>query len=113
MDTSRLRLLFRDGKSEFGIHLDYCDAVGQAEHELPYGNIVALNTHAAVLHYQHQAKSVPEQTLSFLIDAGASFNGYASDITRTYSMEDNDFAALISRFDDLQQELVGEVRFGR
>ena len=103
---------FRAGKSEFGIHLDYCAAVGHAEHELPYGSIVALNAHAAVLHYQHQAKSVPEQIRSFLIDAGASFNGYASDITRTYSMEDDDFADLTGRFDDLQQELVGEVRTG-
>jgi Xaa-Pro dipeptidase len=103
---------FREGKSEFGIHLDYCAAVGHAEHELPYGNIIALNAHASVLHYQHQAKSAPEQIRSFLIDAGASFNGYASDITRTYAMADDDFATLIERFDDLQQELVGEVRTG-
>lgn len=103
---------FREGKSEFGIHLDYCDATGHAEYELPYGNIIALNEHAAVLHYQHQAKSAPGQTRSFLIDAGARFNGYASDITRTYALEDDEFATLIGRFDDLQQELVDEVRTG-
>src|SRR5690606_7434652 len=34
---------FRAGASEFGIHLAYCQAVGQDANELPYGNIVALN----------------------------------------------------------------------
>ena len=103
---------FRAGKSEFEIHLAYCGAVGHAEHELPYGNIIALNENAAVLHYQHQARTLPERTRSFLIDAGARFHGYASDITRTHAMEDDEFATLIARFDDLQQALVREVRAG-
>jgi Xaa-Pro dipeptidase len=96
---------FRSGKSEFDIHLTYCRAVGHAENELPYGNIIAL-------HYQHQSIEKPKQHRSFLIDAGARFNGYASDITRTYSKEDDEFAALIERFESLQLELVSEVRAG-
>ena len=52
---------------------------------LPYANIVALNEHCAVLHYQYQDTVKPAQSRSFLIDAGAQFNGYASDITRTWS----------------------------
>jgi Xaa-Pro dipeptidase len=103
---------FQAGKSEFDIHLDYCRAVGQADIELPYGNIIALNENGAVLHYQHQSRSKPAAAKSFLIDAGASINGYASDITRTYAKEDGEFAHLIERFDQLQQELVAEVKAG-
>jgi len=103
---------FKTGKSEFDIHLDYCRAVGQADLELPYGNIIALNENGAVLHYQHQSRSKPAEARSFLIDAGASIYGYASDITRTYAKEDGEFADLIERFDQLQQELVAEVKAG-
>ncbi|REN21134.1 M24 family metallopeptidase, partial [Mycobacterium tuberculosis] len=42
---------FRAGASEFEIHMAYCRAVGQDANELPYGNIIGLNEHAAVLHY--------------------------------------------------------------
>ena len=42
---------FRDGLPEFEIHRDYCSAVGHVDAELPYGNIIALNNHGAVLHY--------------------------------------------------------------
>ena len=103
---------FRAGKSEFDIHLDYCRATGHGENELPYGNIVALNENGAVLHHQHLAHEAPAETRSFLIDAGAAVNGYASDITRTYAARDDDFAALVERFDRLQLELVDEVRAG-
>ena len=103
---------FMTGKSEFDIHLDYCRAVGQADLELPYGNIIALNENGAVLHYQHQSRNKPEEARSFLIDAGASIYGYASDITRTYAKEDDEFKELIERFDQLQQELVAEVTAG-
>lgn len=103
---------FRTGKSEFDIYLDYCQAVGHAENELPYGNIVALNENGAVLHYQHQRRDKPREIRSFLIDAGARVQGYASDITRTYAKEDGEFAELIKRFDCLQRELVAEVRVG-
>lgn len=103
---------FMAGKSEFGIHLDYCQAVGHSENELPYGNIVALNENGAVLHYQHQAHDTPREIRSFLIDAGARVNGYASDITRTYAKNDGEFKDLIGRFDQLQKELVSEVRVG-
>jgi len=103
---------FRAGKSEFEIHLDYCRATGHSENELPYGNIVALNENGAILHHQFLEHEVPAETRSFLIDAGATVNGYASDITRTYSANDDEFAELIERFDTLQLELVDEVRAG-
>ena len=103
---------FRAGKSEYDIHLDYCRAVGHTENELPYGNIIALNENGAVLHYQHQARQAPAVLRSFLIDAGAQVHGYASDITRTHANGDADFAALIERMDELQRNLVGQVRPG-
>ena len=103
---------FREGKSEFDIHLAYCRAVDHNENELPYGNIVALNQNGAVLHYQHQQRSAPENIRSFLIDAGAQVHRYASDITRTYSFDDGEFADLTAGFETLQLELVSEVKAG-
>lgn len=103
---------FRAGRSEYDIHLAYCQAVSHTENELPYGNIIALNEHSAIMHYQHQAREVPGDIRSFLIDAGASFNGFASDITRTYSYTSSEYRDLIKRMDRLQQELLGEVRAG-
>ncbi|MBJ89062.1 MAG: Xaa-Pro dipeptidase [Woeseia sp.] len=101
---------FREGKSEFDIHLNYCRSVGLTENQLPYRNIIALNEHAAILHYQHQSPEKPNIVKSFLIDAGAQYNGYASDITRTYAKEQDEFSDLIARFDILQLELVEAVR---
>ena len=103
---------FLSGRSEHDIHLDYCRAVGHTENALPYGNIIALNENGAVLHYQHQSREKPAEHRSFLIDAGAKVNGYASDITRTYAKKSGEFADLIARFDQLQQELVAEVVAG-
>lgn len=103
---------FRAGKSEYEIHLEYCRAVEHTEKELPYGNIIAINEHGAVLHYQHQSRDRRVEPRSFLIDAGASVNGYACDITRTYAKESGEFADLIERFDQLQQKLVAEVKTG-
>ena len=103
---------FRAGRSEYEIHFAYCQAVEHTENELPYGNIIALNEHGAIMHYQHQAREVPPETRSFLIDAGASVKGYASDITRTYSFEDSEYQEFIDRLDALQLELVSEVKAG-
>ncbi len=103
---------FRDGRSEFDIHQAYCAAVRHTEAELPYGNIVALNEHAAVLHYAALDRAVPDERLSFLIDAGAQVHGYASDITRTYSHGDRRFQELIDRMDVLQRDIVERVDSG-
>jgi Xaa-Pro dipeptidase len=103
---------FRDGRSEYEIHLAYCRAAEHTEGELPYGNIIALNEHSAIMHYQHQERQAPAKIRSFLIDAGARVNGYASDITRTYSYADSEFQEFVDRMDALQLELVGEVKAG-
>ncbi len=103
---------FRDGASEFDIHQAYRAAVSLGDNELPYGNIVAINEHGAVLHYTDLDRSAPAESRSFLIDAGAQVHGYASDITRTYSAADADFEALIERMDVLQLKIVDGVRVG-
>ena len=78
---------FRQGQGEFAINMAYCAAVEQDANELPYGNIIALNEHGAVLHYMELDRQAPAASRSFLIDAGASFHGYASDITRSYAAD--------------------------
>lgn len=103
---------FREGLSEFEIHRAYCHAVSHTDSELPYGNIVALNEHGAVLHYTEFDRASPDTLRSFLIDAGAQVHGYASDITRTYSFEDERFQSLIDRMNAMELEIVAEVRAG-
>lgn len=103
---------FREGASEYEIHLAYCRATGHTDLDLPYDNIIAINAHGAVLHYQGRDRDpVPRDgRRSLLIDAGASFAGYACDITRTFSYRDDEFADLIAAMDAMQQRLCGEVR---
>ncbi len=103
---------FRAGGSEFDIQLAYLAAVQQGENEVPYGNIIALNQNAAILHYTVLSRKKPETSHSFLIDAGASFHGYAADITRTYSKEPNEFAELIKAMDQVQRQLVDTLKPG-
>ncbi len=103
---------FHGGASEFDAHLAYCAAVGQSDQQLPYGNIVAFDANAAVLHYQHLAHERGGPRRSFLIDAGAQFRGYAADITRTYAAADGEFRALVARMDALQLELCDAIRPG-
>ncbi|OEG73992.1 Xaa-Pro dipeptidase [Shewanella colwelliana] len=103
---------FYSGASEFQIQQAYLAATDQGENEVPYGNIVALNQNAAILHYTALEHDTPAQRLSFLIDAGANFHGYASDITRTYAFEKNQFGDLIAAMDKLQLEVIEMMRPG-
>jgi Xaa-Pro dipeptidase len=107
------RKAFLAGASEAEIHRAYLVASGHTDRDLPYTNIVGLNEHAAVLHYQYQDESPPPESRSFLIDAGAQVNGYASDITRTWAAPGHDeFAALVAAMEAEQLGLVDEVREG-
>jgi Xaa-Pro dipeptidase len=103
---------FSEGATEFEIELAFVRACGQREQELPYNPIIALNSGAAVLHYQVLERKAPRQRHSLLIDAGAEFAGYASDITRTYAHSDPDFTALVAEMDEVQQSLCASVRAG-
>jgi Xaa-Pro dipeptidase len=106
---------FRDGESEYEMHMAYLRGSDATEEELPYGNIVAMNENASVLHYlgHERVRTENAKRYSFLIDAGAVINGYASDITRTYSRDEGDeFAQLIAAMDEMQQSLVRSVKPG-
>lgn len=102
---------FRAGESEYEIHLAYLRASDQTEEEIPYSNIIAINENASVLHYTlHERQRIDvTRRHSFLIDAGAAVNGYASDITRTYSSNGDEFAQLIAAMDEMQRGLVAEI----
>ena len=108
---------FREGESEFRIHQRYLGACEHADARLPYNNIVALNAHGSVLHYQGRDAAVPDPVRSFLIDAGCTVNAYASDITRTYAARDgasaeDGFAQLVAAMDTMQQGLMPAVKAG-
>lgn len=105
---------FREGLSEFDIHCRYLEATRLTQHQLPYGNIIALDAHAAVLHYMHFDRSPPAHAHSFLIDAGGQFHGYASDITRTHAASDaQEFQSLIDAVDAAQRGFCARVRAGQ
>lgn len=103
---------FREGLSEYDIHQRYCMSIQMVDAELPYGNIVALNDHGSVLHYQAHEQQVPPDVRSFLLDAGATVHGYATDITRTYAAQAGEFADMITAMDDMQKRLCAAVVTG-
>jgi Xaa-Pro dipeptidase len=103
---------FRAGASEYGIHLEYLRAASLAEDDLPYRSIVALDRHAAVLHYQHLDRTLQAPAQAFLIDAGAAWAGYAADVTRTHARQEGAFADLVAALDEEQRALAAAVRPG-
>jgi Xaa-Pro dipeptidase len=104
---------FRRRGSEYEAHMRYLEACVQREEEMPYNNIVAYNENSAVLHYQHLERTAPAVLRSFLIDAGAQYRGYASDITRTYAAAPSRFADLVEALDAAQRQLCTEIVAGR
>jgi Xaa-Pro dipeptidase len=103
---------FERGESEHGINLAYLAATGHSDNTTPYNNIIALNENAATLHYQYKQVDKPDAHRSFLIDAGAEVNGYASDITRTWTNGNDEFTALVHAVDKEQIALANKVRAG-
>ncbi|MBT9432172.1 Xaa-Pro dipeptidase [Candidatus Sodalis endolongispinus] len=104
---------FLSGMCEFDINIAYLSACGHRDTDVPYDSIISLNEHAAVLHYTRLDQRTPEHVLSFLIDAGTEYNGYAADLTRTYAThKDSDFAALIAAMNSEQQALIATIETG-
>lgn len=103
-----------DGLSERELHAIYLSATGLMENQTPYTGIVGWDEHAAILHYQSKDIARPVPGKVFLIDAGATCHGYASDVTRSYARDGAHplFVQALDRMDDLQRELVKAVRPG-
>lgn len=111
-----LRDTFRhEDASELDLHLAYLRATGQDDPETPYKNIVALGANAATLHHIAYGRRATRDA-SLLVDAGATFLGYASDITRTWVRGSGDavdvFAALVQGVEAFQLRLCGQVAVG-
>jgi Xaa-Pro dipeptidase len=103
--------------SELALHLLFLGATGQDDPETPYKNIVALGPHAAVLHHVVYGRTAaPRPAQSLLIDAGAAFEGYTSDITRTHvkgsGAAADAFRELVRRVEAMQQRLCAEIAIG-
>ncbi len=105
------------GASELEIHLRFLVATGQDDPETPYKNIVAEGPHAATLHHVSYSKRPSEQAAqSLLVDAGATYLGYCSDITRTWVKGSgavaSTFGQLVDGVEKMQQRLCSAVRLG-
>jgi Xaa-Pro dipeptidase len=110
---------FAEGdRSELDLHLLYLSATRQDDWETPYKNIVALGENAATLHHVSYRKTAQTRAAeSLLLDAGAAFNGYCSDVTRTYvkgsGAAATTFGALVSRMETLQQKMCAGATVGK
>jgi len=78
------RTCFLEGGSELDIHLAYLSAIRMTGVELPYTDIIGLNEKSAILHYAEKRDDVHNGKV-MLIDSGARYCGYGSDITRTHT----------------------------
>jgi len=106
------RNAFLQGNSEYDIQQAYLKSISYDTNDTPYGNIVALNKNCSILHYMSLDRATPHAHQSFLIDAGANFNGYSADITRTYSYKNDKFSELITRMDQLMLNAVSGLKPG-
>ncbi|OZG75405.1 Xaa-Pro dipeptidase [Hahella sp. CCB-MM4] len=97
---------FMAGASEYEIYHAFLQGSRQLSIEEPYPGIVALNENAAVLHYENKGRENLADSRTLLIDAGADYLGYASDITRTYTRHNGLFGSLITAMNQLQKTLV-------
>jgi Xaa-Pro dipeptidase len=103
--------------SELDLHLRYLAATSQDDAETPYKNIFALGAHAATLHHIAYGKVPRSRSVeSLLVDAGATYQGYGSDVTRTWvrgaGATASAFKALVDGIERMQQRLCAAVTHG-
>jgi Xaa-Pro aminopeptidase len=76
--------LLQDGASERGVQIELeAAAFRRGGDAMAYDTIVGAGTNSAVLHFAPSSRQMRAGDL-VLIDAGAEYLGYASDVTRTY-----------------------------
>ena len=111
-------LAFRaGGASELDIHLRFLAATGQDDPETPYKNIVAQGPHAATLHHvSYEKRPSTRSAETLLVDAGATYLGYCSDITRTWVRGEGAVAsahgALVAGVEAMQKRLCDAIQVG-
>ena len=104
--------LFEQGCDELSLHLGYLQSAQMTDQELPYDNIIACNQHAAILHYTRRDKTISDPH-SLLIDAGATYNNYCADISRSYCLDaSSQFGQLIKAMNKLQLNLIDTIQPG-
>ncbi len=103
---------FLNGKSELQTHLAYLEAISYRENEVPYENIVAFDESSSILHYIDYKKE-SFNAKSFLLDAGASYNGYHADITRTFAKKEHtSFHELIEAVNKSTLNIISKIKIG-
>ena len=109
------KVAFFEGASEQEIAFAFEMGCGQGLYEQPYPSMIGINRNAAILHNTVYSKERVEarHRKSLLIDAAASFQGYASDITRSYGFCSGIFADMIEALDDGQRNLIQSFEYGR
>lgn len=111
----RVKAAFEAGASEREMHWEFLRASNQIERDVPYETIVCLDEKASILHYQNKRgpEAAPGKVL--LLDAGAAYEGYAADVTRTWARPQADpvFHQLVNGMDALERSLVAMVTPGR
>lgn len=107
------KVAFLKGGSEFDIHMAYLSATRMKDRELPYTAIVGVDEKAAILHYPGK-RDMPRDGRVLLIDSGAGFQGYASDITRTHTNGDVavEFQSMLEAMNKEQQALCSSIKVG-
>jgi len=105
---------FYNGASELEIALSFQQACRQTEEQLAFPSTIAINEHAAILHYwgRDTSRLPTDKRHSFLIDAGATYNGYAADTCRTYAYRDGLFADMVAALDSVQQGICSQLKVG-
>lgn len=94
---NRVRTMLAPGLFEFELKAAYLqECMSRGLLNEPYNGIFAGGRGSAVLHYVDNNRRLNDGDL-FLIDAGAEYQGYAADITRTYPVN--------GKFTDLQADL--------
>lgn len=80
---TRAMRVCRPGMTEYQIEAEILHTFRQADTEPAYPSIVGGGINSCILHYTDNCCELRDGDL-LLIDAGAEYSGYASDVTRTF-----------------------------
>lgn len=96
--------------SESSIYRTYIASLELNIDRYPYNPITAIGPNCAILHYKVPSNHKVNAD-SILIDAGATFNGYCSDITKTYS-KSSYWNNIIRDMQIIQKLIIDNIKIG-